>query len=172
MHGDQRASARRGAGTSRRPIPRREAISADTKTRTRAWEDAVRSLGIEPTPRVRPNPVRWLWYAFWGPLPERHRVWVLYDVTCSTWIFRHLARLLTIAVLPVAAVILFLPGPVHLRVLTAFVAGAGAFLFTAVWVNEATEYRLLQAGWRWGIGPELRERRSEIAEWIVTVRRL
>lgn len=142
------------------------------RTRTQAWEEAVRSLGIEPTARVRPNPARWLWYAFWGPLPERHRVWVLYDATCSTWIFRHFARILTIAVLPVAGVIVFLPGPIHLRLLTAFVAGAGAFLFTAVWVNEATESRLLRAGWRWGIGPEVRERRSELAEWMVKVRRL
>lgn len=142
------------------------------RTRTRAWEEAVRSLGIEPTPRVRPDPARWLWYAFWGPLPVRYRTWVLYDVTCSTWILRHLARVLVIAVLPVAAVAVFLPAPVHVRLLTAFVAGAGAFLFTAVWVNEATEQRLVQAGWRWGIGPEVRELRSEIAEWMASVRRL
>lgn len=132
----------------------------------------MRSLGIEPVPRVRPNPFLWVWWAFWGPLPDRHRVWVLYDVTCSTWVFRHLARILTIAVLPVTAVALFLPAPPNVRVLTAFVAGAGAFMFTAVWVNEATEHRLVQAGWRWGIGPELRHRRAEIAEWLAQLRRL
>jgi hypothetical protein len=142
------------------------------RTRTRAWEEAVRTLGIEPTPRQRPNPVQWLWYVFWGPLPDRYRIWVLYDATCSTWIVRHMIRILTIAVLPIAAVILFLPGPIHVRVLTAAVAGAGAFLFTAVWVNEATEYRLIRAGWRWGIGPEVRELRSEIAEWMIGVSRL
>jgi hypothetical protein len=138
----------------------------------RAWEEAVRSLGIEPGPRVRPNPLRWLWYAFWGPLPERCRIWVLYDATCATWVIRHLARILTVAAPPVLAVILFLPGPLHLRVLTALVAGGGAFLYTAVWVNEATESRLTRAGWRYGIGPEVRERRSMIAEWMVNVRRL
>jgi hypothetical protein len=142
------------------------------RTRTRAWEEAVRSLGIAPTPRVRPNPAQWLWYAFWGPLPERYRVWVLYDATCSTWIFRYVARILTIAALPVAAVALFLPAPVHVRLLTACVAGAGAFLFTAVWVNEATEYRLMRAGWRWGTGPQVRERRSVIAQRMGNLRRL
>ncbi|HKC29814.1 MAG TPA: DUF5313 family protein [Jatrophihabitans sp.] len=142
------------------------------RTSTRAWEEAARSLGIEPSPRVRPNPARWLWYAFWGPLPDRNRTWVLYDATCTTWILRHLTRILTIAVLPVLAVVLFVPGPLHLRVLTALVAGSGAFLFTAVWVNEATEYRLTRAGWRWGIGPELRERRAVIEQWLLTVRRL
>jgi hypothetical protein len=141
-------------------------------TRTRAWEEAVRSSGIDPTPRVRPNPVRWLWYAFWGPLPDRHRIWVLYDATCATWIFRHVARLLTVAVLPVVAVALFLPAAAHVRVLTAFVAGFGAFLFTVVWVNEATDHRLVQAGWRWGTGSAVRERRAVIAQWMGTVRRL
>jgi hypothetical protein len=140
--------------------------------RTRAWEEAVRSLGIDPAPRVRPNPVQWVWYAFWGRLPDRHRIWVLYDATCATWIFRHVARLLTIAVLPVAAVVLFLPAPAHVRVLTAFVAWAGAFLFTVVWVNEATDHRLVRAGWRWGTGPAVRERRAVIAQWMGTVRRL
>jgi hypothetical protein len=142
------------------------------RTRTRAWEEAVRSLGIEPRPRVRPNPVQWLWYSFWGPLPERNRIWVLYDATCATWILRHVARLLAVAVLPVAAVVLFLPAPMHLRLLTALVAGSGAFLFTVVWVNEATEERLARAGWRWGIGQDIRERRSVIAEWMTNVRRL
>lgn len=150
----------------------REVIFADTSKRTRVWEDAVQSLGIDPAPRVRPNPVQWLWYAFWVPLPDRYRIWVLWDATCPTWILRHFVRILTIAVLPVAAVVLFLPGPLHLRVLTAVVAGIGAFMFTAVWVNEATEYRLMRAGWPWGTGPEVRERRSMIAQWTASVRRL
>jgi len=141
-------------------------------TRTEVWEEAVRSLGIDPTPRPRPNPARWLWYAFWGPLPNRYRTWVLYDATCTTWILRHFARLLTVAVVPMAAVALLLPGPLHVRLLTAFVAGAGAFLFTAVWVNEDTDHRLIHAGWRWGTGPAVRERRAVIAEWMGTLRRL
>lgn len=142
------------------------------RTGTEAWEEAVRSLGIEPTPRVRPSPVRWLWYAFWGPLPDRYRNWVLYDGTCATWVLRHLARILVVAVLPVAAVAVFLPAPVQLRLLTALVAGCGAFLFTAVWMYEATDYRLARAGWRWGISEEIRERRSVIADWRASLRRL
>jgi hypothetical protein len=141
-------------------------------TRVRAWEEAVRSLDIEPAPRVRPDPLRWLWYALWGPLPDRFRVWVLYDATCATWVLRHFARLLTVAVLPIAAVILFLPGPLSLRVFTAVVAGVGAFLFTAVWVNEATDYRLQRADWPFGTGEEVRKRRSELSEWMARVRKL
>jgi len=140
--------------------------------RARAWREAVDSLGVEPGPITRPDPVRWVWYAFWGPLPQRHSAWVLYDATCSTWVLRHVARLLTVAVVPVAVVVLFLPGALHVRVLTAVVAGLGGFLFAAVWVNEATEQRLTRAGWRTGIGPELRQRRSDVEEWLARVRRL
>ncbi len=141
--------------------------------RTRAWEQAAGSLGIDPGRRLpRPNPFRWLWYAFWGPLPGRFATWVLYDATCSTWVLRHVSRLLTILALPVAVTVLFLPGPISVRVLTAGAAAAGSFLFTAVWVNEATEHRLLQAGWRPSLGYELRKRRSEMWEWMSAVRRL
>jgi Family of unknown function (DUF5313) len=140
--------------------------------RTQVWEEAVCSLGIDPTPRIRPGPFRWLWYAFWGPLPDRYRIWVLYDATCSTWIVRHVLRLLTIAALPITAVAVFLPAPAGVRGLTAFVAGAGALLFTVVWINEATEQRLVRAGWRWDTGPAVRARRALIAEWTGALRRL
>jgi hypothetical protein len=141
-------------------------------TRTRAWDEAARSLSIDPAARRRPDPGRWLWYAFWGPLPARFRVWVLYDATCSSWVFRHLARLLTVAVVPVAAVAVFLPAPLGVRLGTAFVAGGGALLFSAVWVNEATEWRLERSGWRPALGIELRQRRAQIARWMATVRKL
>lgn len=133
-------------------------------TSARAWEEAARSLGLDATPRVRPNPLRWLWYCLWGRLPDRHRIWVLYDTTCATWVVRHIGRILVIVAPPVAAIAIFLPGPGELRATTAFVSGACAVLFTAVWANEGTEQRLLQAGWRYGTGPALRERRSTIAQ--------
>ena len=61
----------------------------------RAWEIAAEALGLPAGPRVRPNPLLWIWYAHWGRLPERHSVWVLYDTTCSTWVLRYFARILT-----------------------------------------------------------------------------
>jgi hypothetical protein len=135
------------------------------------WEEAVRSLGIEPGPIVRPHPARWLCYAAWGPVPERNRGWVLYDATCSTWVLRHFVRILAVEALPIAAILVFLPAPLGLRGLTAFVTGATAFFLTAVWVNEGTEHRLARAGWRWGIGPDVRERRAEMAQRIGSMRR-
>jgi hypothetical protein len=136
------------------------------RTRVLVWEEAVRSLGIEPTPRIRPTVLRWLWFVVWGPLPERNRIWVLYDATCWTWVVRHVARLLLLTAVPTTAILIWLPAPIGLRGLTAFVAGFCALLFTAIWVNEATEHRLVQAGWRWGIGPDVRAARAEMAERI------
>lgn len=120
-------------------------------------------MGIEPAPLRRPDPARWVWYAFWGPLPDRYGLWVLYDATCSTWVLRHIVRILTVVAVPVAALAIFLPASVHIRVSTALVAGFFAVLFTAVWINEGLEYRLKRAGWGAGIGTALRERRSEFA---------
>jgi hypothetical protein len=131
---------------------------------TEAWEIAAESLDLAAGPRIRPNPLHWFWYALWGPLPPRHQAWVLYDSTCSTWVLRHFARILAAAALPVAAIAIFLPAPGGLRALTAFVAGSCAVLFTATWINEATEHRLVRAGYAWGTGPELRARRDEFAQ--------
>jgi hypothetical protein len=131
---------------------------------TRAWEEAVRSLGMEPGPRVRPSPPRWLWYALWGPLPDKHRLWVLYDTTCSMWVLRHILRILAIVVVPVAAIAIWLPTTAGIRALTATVTGLCAVLLTVTWINEGTEHRLAQAGFAWGIGPQVRERRSHLAQ--------
>jgi hypothetical protein len=138
---------------------------------TRSWEEAVRSVGVEPGPRVRPGALRWLWYALWGPLPDQNRFWVLYDSTCSTWVLRHILRILAVIALPVAAIAIWLPAPAGLRATTAFVTGACAVLLTAVWVNEGTEHRLAQAGWPWGIGPQLRERRSSAEQRMTSAAR-
>lgn len=129
----------------------------------RAWDEAARSVGVDPGPVRRPDPARWVWYAFWGPLPARYRLWVLYDATCWTWVLRHLARILAVVAVPVAALAIFLPGPPRVTVSTALVAGFFAVLFTAVWMNESIEVRLKRAGWDPGIAPVLRERRSELA---------
>ena len=136
------------------------------RTGTLAWELAVRDFGLEPTPRIRPDPLRWLWYAAWGPLPDRHRLWVLYDTTCDTWVLRYFARLLVVVLPPAAAIAIFLPGPHGIGVLTAVMCASLAILLTGVWVNESTEHRLVQAGWPWDAGSALRERRANIAQQL------
>lgn len=126
----------------------------------RMWQDAVRDVGIEPPPRVRPNPLLWLRYVVWLPLPERYRGWVLYDTTCATWMLRHFARLLAAAALPVAAIAIWLPASGNIRALTALVTGLCAVLFPGIYINEATDHRIIQAGWPASVAPRIRELRG------------
>lgn len=115
---------------------------------------------MEPPSRVRPNALLWLKYAGWGRLPDRHRGWVLYDATCSTWVLRHFARLVTLTALPVAAIAIFLPTSGAIRALTAVAVGLCALLFPGIYINEATDHRLAQAGYPPEIGPRIRDTRS------------
>lgn len=127
---------------------------------TLAWEEAVRAEGIDPPARVRPNPLRWLMYAAWLPIGPRYRGWVLYDTTCGTWIPRHLFRLLALAALPLVALAIWLPASGEIRALTAVTTGLCAILFPSMYVNEATDHRLDQAGWPPSIGPRIRQTRA------------
>jgi len=126
----------------------------------RAWEEAVRAEKIEPPPRVRPDPLRWLLYAAWRPLPERYRGWVLYDTTCGTWIVRHFARLVVLVVPPVAALAIWLPTSGGIRALTCLTTGLCAVMFPGLYINEATDHRLRQAGWPPALGPRIRQTRA------------
>ncbi|MEO9139524.1 MAG: DUF5313 family protein [Jatrophihabitans sp.] len=135
---------------------------------TQAWEIAVESFDFAYEPRIRPNPAWWFWYAYWGRLPQKYSIWVLHDVTCGSWVVRHIMRALAAAVLPVSAIVIFLPGALSLRALTAFIAGACAVLFATIWVNESVEHRLLQAGYRWGLGASIRSKRDEVAHQLRT----
>lgn len=130
-----------------------------------AWEIAAESYDLAVAPRVRPGVWQWLRYVFWLRLPPQHAVWVLFDTTCSTWVVRHLARVLVAVAPPVALIAIFLPGAAALRDLTAFVTGACAVLFTTMYVNESTQHRLAQAGYAWRVGPLVRAKRDEVAQF-------
>lgn len=110
----------------------------------------------------RPNPLRWLAYAYGARLPERHRRWVLHDVTCRTWWLRHLVR--TAVQLAPLLVVLYLvvPGPAWVR-LGAVASGALiGFFYSLVYMVEACETRVMKAGYPVGAAASTREaRRAE-----------
>jgi hypothetical protein len=128
------------------------------------WRRAVVSLGLPLGELYRPDPGRWLRYAFWGALPLRCSTWVLYDTTGPTWVVRHFVRLLVVIAVPVAALAIFLPGRLDLRLTTAFGMGGLALLMAGAFINESTERRLVLAGFRWGTGEAVRAKRAEIAQ--------
>ena len=59
--------------------------------------------------RRRPDPLRWIWYAFGGTLGPRYRRWVLQDLTGRTRWARQIARAV-LQVVPLAVVLLLALG--------------------------------------------------------------
>lgn len=98
----------------------------------------------------RPNPVRWLGYAFGAGLPAAHREWVLFDVTTRTWPLRHFARTVVQLTPILLALYLLLPMAPWIR-LGAMLAGALLGLFySAAYMYEVAEHRAVKAGYARG----------------------
>jgi uncharacterized protein DUF5313 len=117
---------------------------------------------VEPAvpaePVIRPAPHRWLWYALGGSLPARHRGWVLYDTTTSTWWLRHIVRSLVQVAIPIALVMTLMPAGWGVR---AAAAGAGlalALFYSLAYMPETTENRVVKAGYPAGTATARRER--------------
>ena len=60
----------------------------------------------------RPELRAFLWYALGGSLPPRYNAWVLYDVTCRTWMLRHFARVFAI-ITPLSAAFFLVLVPIY-----------------------------------------------------------
>ena len=58
----------------------------------------------------RPGVLRWLWYAMGGGLPARYSPWVLHDTSTRTWAVRHVLRSLVQLAVPIALVLILVPG--------------------------------------------------------------
>jgi len=115
-------------------------------------------------PIVRPAPFRWLWYAVGGRLPRRHRGWGLHDTTTGTWWLRHVARTFVQMAVPIALVLTVLPASFGLR---AAAAGGGIFLaliYSLAYMPEATENRVVKAGYPAGTAQALRDQASLVRQ--------
>src|ERR1044072_2501454 len=114
---------------------------------------------------VRPNPLRWLWYAYGGTLPQRYREWVLHDVTARTWLGRHTARTLMV-VLPILVVLFVvfglvvrLPGSI---MWPAMALGVIVGLYYSLsYSRETADARLLKYGYPSEYATEVRGRRHK-----------
>jgi hypothetical protein len=92
----------------------------------------------------RPDPARWLWYAYGGGLPERFAPWVLHDTTCRTWVVRHVIRAVVQIAPIVIAIIVFVPGPIWLRVACALGGTIMGLIFSISYAHETAEHRLVR----------------------------
>jgi Family of unknown function (DUF5313) len=103
----------------------------------------------------RPNPARWLWYAWGGRLPDAYREWVLYDLTSPAWVFRHLARALVQHA--VWLLLLLLPIPLPLRLWMIAVGVSVGLVFSLSFMEDASERRLIKHGFPVGLNRRIRE---------------
>jgi hypothetical protein len=113
----------------------------------------------------RPDPIRGLWYAFGGNLPERYHRWVLHDLTCRTWPLRHLIRAVVQVAPVVAALLILMPRVVPMPArIAAVVAGVLlGLLYSAAYMYEICEHRVVKAGYPRGTAQRTREREDAAA---------
>ena len=105
----------------------------------------------------RPGPLRWIWYAFGGGLPARHRSWVLYDASCPSWGLRHFARAF-VQMAPVAIpVLLLVPGPLWIRLVAILLGWLVGLQYALYTMQESVEHRVLKAGYPRGAAQAARD---------------
>ena len=110
---------------------------------------------------VRPGPLRWLWYAFGGSLPARYSGWVYRDATSRTWVLRHVLRALVQLAVPIAVVLLVLPGPFWIRAMAAVGGVLLGLIFSFAYMTETVEHRLVRAGYPAGAAAEAHQRAAQ-----------
>jgi hypothetical protein len=85
-------------------------------------------------------------------------------------LLRHAARYLVIIAPLIAAVMIFLPTSISIRVGACFAAGASLLIGYMCFTTESLEHRVEKAGYRYGIAGQLRERRAIEAQRAVVAR--
>jgi uncharacterized protein DUF5313 len=119
----------------------------------------------------RPGPARWLWYAFGGSLPERYSTWVFKDTTTRTWVLRHVARSMAQLAVPIAAVLILVPGPFWIRGMAALGGVLLGLIFSFAYMTETIEHRLVRAGYPAGSAAAAHQRAAQERESAEAVRR-
>ncbi|RBY83299.1 DUF5313 family protein [Blastococcus sp. TF02A-26] len=126
---------------------------------------------VPAEPVVRPNPLRWLGYALGTGLPARHSSWVLFDVTTGTWVLRHAARTLVQLAVPVLLIVVFVPGPLGLRLGMSLIGVILGMAFSLAYMTETVENRVRKAGYPIGSAQAGRDRLSAEREVVASQRR-
>ncbi len=113
---------------------------------------------------ARPNPVQWLWYAMGGGLPRELSAWVLHDTTTRTWGLRHIVRALVQLAVPIAVVLLVVPGPFWIRAMAALGGLIMGLIFSIAYMPETTEHRVVKAGYPAGTAERAHAEASRLRE--------
>jgi len=101
--------------------------------------------GAHDFQRRRPDPLRWIWYAFGGGLGPRYRDWVLHDLTCRTRWERQLVRAVA-QVVPLAVVLLLALGIGWIAWVGVACGLVLALIYSAAYFDQAADHRLVKHG--------------------------
>jgi hypothetical protein len=122
----------------------------------------------DPTPTTgkpeRPGVLRWIWYALGGSLPARHSPWVLHDTSTRTWAVRHVLRSFVQLAVPIALVLILVPGPFWIRGMAALGGIFLALFFSLAYMTETLENRAKRAGYPAGSAQAARDRAARERE--------
>jgi hypothetical protein len=119
----------------------------------------------------RPGPLRWLWYALGGGLPERFSPWVLHDVSTGTWFVRHVARTMVQLAVPLALLLIFMPGAFWIRGMAAIGGVILALIYSIAYMTEFLENRAVKAGYPVGSAQAARDANARVREAHDSLRR-
>ena len=120
---------------------------------------------------MRPNPWQWLRYSFGAGLPPELNDWVLHDITSGTWWARQVLRSVLQLAVPIALVLVFVPGAFWIRGLCAVGGVIMGLIFSIGFLVETTEHRLVKAGFAVGTGERIRSERSRTGRTAATALR-
>jgi hypothetical protein len=115
---------------------------------------------VEAKPLQRPGVLHLLRYSLGGRLDRRHSSWVLHDVTCRTWLLRHVARTVLIVVPLFVTYMSLMPTSLGIRLLTGLTFSGGLFMFSFVNALIDTDRRAVRAGYGVGLPAQLRGQNS------------
>jgi Family of unknown function (DUF5313) len=99
-----------------------------------------------------------------GGLPARYSPWVLHDTSTRTWLVRHLLRSLVQLAVPIALVLIFVPGPFWIRGMAALGGIFLALFFSLGYMTETLENRVKRAGYPAGSAQTARDRATHQRE--------
>lgn len=119
----------------------------------------------------RPSPWLWTWYAVGGRLSHVHHEWVLHDLTCHTWVLRHIARS-TVLVGPLAAIWWALPAPVGLHLALSLLSLIVGYFYSCAYMVESAELRLVKHGYPPGTFKAARAEATREADELARARYL
>jgi Family of unknown function (DUF5313) len=99
-----------------------------------------------------------------GGLPARYSPWVLHDTSTRTWAVRHVLRSFVQLAVPIALVLILVPGPFWIRGMAALGGIFLALFFSLGYMTETLENRVVRAGYPAGSAQTGRDRAARERE--------